>query len=163
MNQERQDALMEETWRINNQWKASNEADRWGRDKSWSQSTHRSSRERSTSQHTSRSAQKHPEETPRCPINRQLAFGQGAPSSAPEVQDSQPVEMQGEETEIDRDLNLIHSPYNPTGDYLAPSPQATPAAEKEQLVHDPLPRYLIDLKPTVSKLGAMANDPLPHN
>ena len=81
---------------------------------------------------------------PRHRIHRQWAFGQVAPSSAPEIQDSQPVEMQGEETKIDWDINLTHSSYNPMGNYLAPSPQVTPAAEKEQLVYDPLPRYLID-------------------
>ena len=70
------------------------------------------------------------------------------------MKETQPEEVQRQETEIDCDYNLIHSPYNPVDDYLDPSLEATPTTKKQPMVHDPLPRYLIDLK---SLSGAKAS------
>ena len=54
---------------------------------------------------------------------------------------------------IDCDYDLIHSPCNPLDNYLNPGQEATPTARKQPMVHDALPRYLIDLEPS---LGAKA-------
>ena len=70
------------------------------------------------------------------------------------MEETQPKEVQGEETEIDHDYDLIHSPYNPVDNYLDPIPEATPTTKKQPMVHDPLPRYPIDLK---SSSGAKAS------
>ena len=56
----------------------------------------------------------------------------------------QPEEEQGEEAEIDHDYELTQSPYNPIGDYLGSEQETTPATKSQPMVHDAIPRYLID-------------------
>ena len=137
------------------QWDIRHQSEQRGRDNTGSHSTHSSQRKRSTSRSAARTQQTTHDEQPWRKIDQKQAFGQS--TSAPEVKDAQPEEVQGEEIEIDWDYDLTQSPYNPIDDYLGSEQETTPATKSQPMVYDPIPRYLHDLVPT--KKGVPPENP----